>query len=86
MTAIIEALAREKKQSVPMVTLDQHVGEMSAEETEETLTDPKTRVIKQVTVDDIKATDVLFDHLMGTAPAPRKKFIQEHSKEATYGV
>ena len=62
------------------------LGEMSAEETEETLTDPKTRVIKQVTVDDIKATDVLFDHLMGTAAAPRKKFIQEHSKEATYGV
>ena len=62
------------------------LGEMSAEETEETLTDPKTRVIKQVTVDDIKATDVLFDHLMGTAAAPRKKFIQEHSKEATYGI
>ena len=62
------------------------LGEMSAEETEETLTDPKTRVIKQVTVDDIKATDVLFDHLMGTAAVPRKKFIQEHSKEATYGV
>ena len=62
------------------------LGEMSAEETEETLTDPKTRVIKQVTVDDIKATDVLFDHLMGTAAATRKKFIQEHSKEATYGI
>lgn len=62
------------------------LGEMSAEETEETLTDPKTRVIKQVSVDDIKATDVLFDHLMGTAAAPRKKFIQEHSKEATYGI
>jgi DNA gyrase/topoisomerase IV subunit B len=62
------------------------LGEMSAEETEETLTDPKTRVIKQVTVDDVKATDVLFDHLMGTAAAHRKKFIQEHSKEATYGV
>ena len=62
------------------------LGEMSAEETEETLTNPDTRVIKQVTVEDIKATDVLFDHLMGTAAAPRKKFIQEHSKEATYGV
>lgn len=62
------------------------LGEMSAEETEETLTDPKTRVIKQVTVDDIKTTDVLFDQLMGTAAASRKKFIQEHSKEATYGI
>ena len=62
------------------------LGEMSAEETEETLTNPDTRVIKQVTVEDIKATDVLFEQLMGTAATPRKKFIQEHSKEATYGI
>ena len=62
------------------------LGEMSAEETEETLTNPDTRVIKQVTVEDVKATDSLFETLMGTAPTPRKKFIQEHSKEATYGV
>ena len=62
------------------------LGEMSAEETEETLTNPKTRTIKQVTVEDIKATDALFEALMGTAPTPRKKFIQEHSQEAKYGV
>ena len=62
------------------------LGEMSAEETESTLVHPETRVIKQVTVEDFKATDTLFDQLMGTAAAPRKKFIQEHSKEATYGV
>ena len=62
------------------------LGEMSAEETEETLTNPETRVIKQVTVEDIKATDVLFETLMGGAAVPRKKFIQEHSKEATYGI
>ena len=69
-----------------MVTLDQHVGEMSAEETEESLVHPDLRTIKQVTVEDIKATDALFETLMGTAPTPRKKFIQEHSKEATYGI
>ena len=62
------------------------LGEMSAEETEDALVHPETRTIKQVTVEDFKATDVLFDQLMGTAAAPRKKFIQEHSKEATYGV
>ena len=62
------------------------LGEMSADETEEALVNPETRTIKQVTVDDIKAADVLFDSLMGTAALPRKKFIQEHSKEATYGV
>ena len=62
------------------------LGEMSAEETEDALVHPETRTIKQLTVEDFKATDTLFDQLMGTAAAPRKKFIQEHSKEATYGV
>ena len=84
--AVIEAIAGEKKQSVPMVTLDKHVGEMSAEETEDCLVHPDTRTIKQVTVDDIQATDALFEQLMGSAAVPRKKFIQEHSKEAKYGV
>ena len=62
------------------------LGEMSAEETEETLTDPEQRIIKQITVEDIVETNQLFDDLMGTAIIPRKKFIQEHSAEATYGI
>jgi DNA gyrase subunit B len=58
---------------------------MSPEETE-ILVDPKQRIIKQITVDDVKAADLLFDQLMGTGVAPRKQYIQEHSKEAEYGV
>ena len=37
-------------------------------------------------IEDIKATDNLFEILMGGAAGPRKKFIQEHSKEAKYGI
>lgn len=59
------------------------LGEMDVDETEETLTDPNQRIIKQITVDDIAETNRLFDDLMGTAITPRKKFIQEHSAEAT---
>ena len=61
------------------------LGEMSAEETE-ILVDPKQRIIKQITVDDVKQADLLFDQLMGTGVAPRKQYIQEHSKEAEYGI
>ena len=61
------------------------LGEMSAEETE-ILVDPAMRTLCQVTVEDVTAADTLFDNLMGSAVTPRKKFIQEHSKEATYGV
>ena len=62
------------------------LGEMSVEETEETLTDPNNRDIRQITVEDIESTNKLFDDLMGAAVLPRKAFIKEHSKEATYAI
>ena len=62
------------------------LGEMDVDETEETLTDPEQRIIKQITVEDVNAANKLFDDLMGTAISPRKKFIQEHSEEATGNV
>ena len=58
------------------------LGEMDVEETEETLTNPDNRIIKQIIIDDSEETDKLFDDLMGTAIIPRKNFIKEHSKEA----
>ena len=61
------------------------LGEMSEDETE-VLVDPSQRTLCQVTVTDAKAADVMFEQLMGAGVAPRKKYIQEHSKEATYGV
>ena len=71
---------------MPMVTLEQHVGEMGVEETEETLTDPANRIIKQITVEDIESTNILFDQLMGTGVTSRKLFIKQHSHEATYNA
>ena len=57
------------------------LGEMSVDETEETLTDPENRIIKQITVEDVDAADELFDDLMGTKVIPRKEFIRVHSAE-----
>ena len=62
------------------------LGEMSIEETEETLTDPNNRIIKQITVEDPKSTDVLFEQLMGTGVTARKAYIKEHSEEAKYNA
>lgn len=66
--------------------MDKYVGEMDVEETEETLTDPENRIIKQITVEDVKATDKLFEELMGTSVTFRKVYIKEHSKEAVYNA
>ncbi len=59
------------------------LGEMSVEETEETLTNPEQRIIKQITIEDSMAAGKLFDDLMGTDINKRKDFIKNHSKEAT---
>lgn len=62
------------------------LGEMSIEETEETLTDPSRRIIKQITVEDPTATSILFEQLMGQGVTARKAYIKEHSKEAVYNA
>ena len=62
------------------------LGEMDVDETEETLTNPEKRIIKQITVDDVQACDILFDQLMGTGITARKKYIKDHSEEATYAI
>ena len=58
------------------------LGEMDADELEENLLNPETRVLKQITIKDKPSTDILFDHLMGNTVVPRKKYIEEHSHEA----
>lgn len=61
------------------------LGEMDEIETK-ILVDPAQRIINQVTVEDAKAADRLFDDLMGDAVIPRKKFIKDHSDEAKYHI
>ena len=62
------------------------LGEMDVDETEETLTNPENRIIKQITVEDAEACDVLFDQLMGKGVVARKKYMKDHSEEATYAI
>jgi DNA gyrase subunit B len=58
------------------------LGEMNPGQLWETTMDPKNRVLKQITVNDAKETDKMFDILMGDEVAPRKRFIQTHAKKA----
>ena len=62
------------------------LGEMDVDETEQTLTDPNQRILKHITVEDVKAADTLFEQLMGTGVINRKEFIRLHSSEATYNA
>lgn len=56
------------------------LGEMNATQLWETTMDPATRIMKQVTIDEAAKADEVFEILMGSEVAPRKKFIQTHAK------
>ena len=80
--AALEEFRNKNKSSKYLVNRLKGLGEMSVEETEETLTDPNNRIIKQITVEDVKATDELFETLMGSSASLRKEYIKNHSEEA----
>ncbi|MCC7304251.1 DNA gyrase subunit B [bacterium] len=62
------------------------LGEMNPEQLQETTMDVNKRVLKKVSVHDAAAADQLFDMLMGSEVAPRKKFIQQYAKYAMLDV
>ena len=65
-----------------LVNRNKGLGEQDADELEECLLNPKTRNVAQITVSDIKKTEVLFDTLMGTVVAPRRAYLLAHAEEA----
>ena len=55
------------------------LGEMDAEELNETTMDINTRVLRKITVEDTMAADEIFNKLMGEEVEPRRKFIEENA-------
>ena len=55
------------------------LGEMDAEELNETTMDINKRILRKITVDDVIAADASFSKLMGEEVEPRKKFIEENA-------
>ena len=59
---------------------------MDPPEMEETVMNPETRTLKQITMEDAAEVAKVFMNLMGEAVNPRKKFIEENAWRANVDV
>ena len=55
------------------------LGEMDAEELNETTMDINKRILRKITVDDLAEADAAFSRLMGEDVGPRREFIEENA-------
>jgi DNA gyrase subunit B len=62
------------------------LGEMNPEQLWETTMNPKTRMLKKVTIEDAVKSDETFSKLMGDDVEPRKLFIAERASEAQIDI
>lgn len=62
------------------------LGEMNPKQLWDTTMNPKSRLLKKVTVNDAFKADEVFRTLMGSEVPPRKKFIQSHAHLATLDI
>ncbi len=84
--AATRALAQDGKADAVHLQRYKGLGEMNAEQLWSTTMDPSQRNIKKVTIDSAAEADHLFSMLMGDEVAPRRTFIEKHSKYAKIDV
>ncbi len=82
------ALERYRKRHKGSFTLQRYkgLGEMDADQLWETTLNPKTRILKQVEIEDARMASDVTEMLMGTEVPPRREFIHEHAQDAELDI
>jgi len=76
-----EILKSMKKSSGISIQRYKGLGEMNSQELWETTMNPENRILLQVTIENAREADKIFDILMGKEVLPRKRFIQAYAKK-----
>ena len=67
----------------PEISRNKGLGEMDPDELRDTTMAKETRILRQITVDDLQVADAAFEKLMGEEVEPRREFIE---KNAGYAI
>ena len=62
------------------------LGEMDASQLWETTLNPKTRLLKQIEIEDARLASDVTETLMGSDVPPRREFIYEHARDAELDI
>lgn len=84
--SMVAAIKAENPKAVINIQRYKGLGEMNPEQLWDTTMNPKTRIVKKISITDAERADNIFTTLMGDEVAPRKKFIQTHAKMANLDV
>ena len=81
MTKLLQRLEVEGRRYKEPIQRYKGLGEMDADQLAETTMDPRHRMLRRVNIEHAQAAEEVFDLLMGSDVAPRKKFIIDGAED-----
>ena len=81
-----EYLATLPANAKPEIARHKGLGEMDPDELRDTTMAKETRILRQITVDDLQAADAAFEKLMGEEVEPRREFIENNAGYAILDI